>query len=71
MEQKIKPTFQTREYYSRDVIAIRDRWQQFLYVKHAARPLDIYVDSNDNLVMIFDKNETRELYEKYRRYELK
>lgn len=71
MEQKIKPTFQTREYCSRDVIAIRDRWQQFLYIKHSARPLDIYVDSNDNLVMIFDKNETRELYEKYRRYELK
>ena len=71
MEPKVKPAFQTREYHSRDVIAIRDRWQQFLYVKNNAYPLDMYVDSKDNLVMIFDKSETRELYEKYRRYELK
>lgn len=71
MEQKVRPTFQTREYFPKDCVAIRDRYQQFLYVKHNARPIDMFVDSMDNLVMIFDKKETKELYEQYRRYELK
>ena len=71
MEPKVKPSFQTREYDPKDCIAIRDSWQQFLYIKHCAKPVDLFVDTQDNLVMIFDKKETKELYEKYRRYELK
>jgi hypothetical protein len=41
----------------------------FLYVKHGAYPRDIYVIEND-MVMVFDKESTRELYEKWRRHEL-
>lgn len=70
-DRKIKPAFQTRPYYIRDTVAIKDRYQSFLFIKHGASPVDLYVDCNDNLVMVFMKSETKELYEKYRRYELK
>lgn len=67
----IKPCFQTRPYKVKDSIFVKDRYQSFLYVKHGAKPLDLFVDTAENLVMVFDKKETRELYEKYRKYELK
>ena len=66
----IKPSFQTRSYKPSEVCRIRDRYQQYLYIKHKARPLDLYVDSEDNLVMLFSKDETRELYDAYRKYQL-
>lgn len=66
----IKPNFQTRPYRPSEVCRIKDRRQSFLYMKHGVNPVDLYVDSDDNLVMIFFKNETKELYEKWRRYEL-
>lgn len=71
MSDLIKPNFQTRPYRSDEVCRIRDRWQSFLYVKHGAKPVDMYVDSEDNLVMLFMKNETKELYDAYRKYQLK
>lgn len=71
MEKMIKPAFQTRDYHAGEVIAIRDRYQQYLYTKNSFYPIDMYV-ANDNLVMIYPKNELgKELYEKYRKYELK
>lgn len=71
-ETLIKPAFSTKEYKTSEVVAVKDRWQSFLYVKHGHYPVDMYVDTKDNLVMIFPKNERgRELYEKYRKYELK
>jgi len=72
MKNVIKPAFQTREYHTNEVVAVKDRYQSYLYVKHGFYPIDMYVDSSDNLVMIFPKNERgKELYEKYRKYELK
>lgn len=71
MAELVKPNFYTRDYDPNKCVAIRDRWQSFLYIKHGAKPVDIYVSSNEDLVMIFDRKETKELYEKYRRYELK
>jgi len=70
-DEYIKPTFQTKRYKSNEVVRCFDRYQQFLYVKHNAYPVDMYVDSRENLVMVFDKKETKDLYEKYRKYELK
>lgn len=68
----VTPTFQTRRYAPEDVVAIRDRWQQYLYIKNGAYPIDMYVSySDENLVMVFDKQETQHLYQAYRRYELK
>lgn len=66
----IKPSFQTKPYRPNEVCRIKDRRQSFLYMKHGANPVDLYVDSDDNLVMIFLKSETKELYDKWRRYEL-
>ena len=72
MSNLVKPAFQTRSYNTRDAVAVKDRYQSYLYVRHGFYPVDMYVDSNDNLVMIFPKNERgKELYEKYRKYELK
>lgn len=70
-DRKIKPAFHTKDYYVKDTIAIRDRYQQYLYIKNNAYPIDIFIDSRDNLVMVFMKAETKDLYEKYRRYELR
>lgn len=66
----IKPSFQTRYYKPSEAVRIVDRYEQFLFIKHGARPLDIY-ESHDNLVMVFSKSETSELYELYRQYKLK
>lgn len=71
MSELVKPAFNTRSYDTNKVVRIADRWQSFLYIKHGAYPVDMYVSTDENLVMVFDKEETRELYEKYRRYELK
>lgn len=72
MENLIKPSFQTRPYKSAEVVRIKDRLQQFLYIKHHAKPVDMYVsDGDNNLIMLFMKSETKELYEKWRARELK
>lgn len=70
MIELAKPTFQTREYDPAKSVRIFDRYQQYLFIKHNAYPIDMYVSSDENLVMVFDKDETKELYKKYRRYEL-
>ena len=72
MEQRIKPAFQLREYSPHEAVRIKDRYEAFLFMKHGAVPVDLYVapDKND-LIFVFLKAETKELYEKYRRYELK
>lgn len=70
MNNLIKPTFDGFGYDPKKSVAVRDRWQQYLYIKNGAKLLDIYVSSDENLVMVFDKMATKELYEKYRRYEL-
>lgn len=71
MEDFIEPAFRTRSYDARNVVRVKDRYQQYLFIKHNAYPIDMYVSIQDNnLIMVFDKTETRELYEKYRRYEL-
>ena len=72
MDNLIKPNFQTRPYKPTEVVRIKDRLQQFLYIKHGAKPVDMYVSSEDDcLIMLFMKSETKELYEKWRMYALK
>lgn len=70
MEQKIKPAFQTQEYYAHEVIRCRDRYQQYVWLRENIYPLDVY-ESRGDVIMIFPKNDkTRELYEKWRKREL-
>ena len=71
MDSLIKPSFQTRPYKTVEVVRIKDRLQQFLYIKHGAKPVDMYVsETENNLIMIFMKSETNELYKKWRGHEL-
>lgn len=71
MKDLIKPAFQTKDYDPKKVIRCRDRYQCYLYLKHGAYPVDMYVSAaTEDLIMVFDKAETHDLYEKYRRYEL-
>jgi hypothetical protein len=70
MEPKIKPAFQTQEYYPQDVVRIKDRYQQFCWLRENVYPLDMY-ESDGDVIMIFPKNEkTRELYRRWRNREL-
>ncbi len=69
-ELLIKPSFQTRYYKPTEVARVVDRYEQFLFIKHGARPVDLY-ESHGDLVMVFVKEETKELYQLYREYKLK
>lgn len=69
MKNFVQPTISGQPYDPADCVRISDRYQMFLYVKHGAYPKDIYVNGND-LVMVFDKNETKDLYERWRRFQL-
>lgn len=63
------------KYSLHDVVRIVNPKQQKLYIKHNAYPVDMYVSkdlySDDEiLVMLFNKEETRELYVKWTNHEL-
>ena len=69
MSEKILPAFQTEFYRISDVARVKDRWQQFLFIKHGAYPVDMYV-SGEDLIMVFKKADTGNLYRAYRNHEL-
>lgn len=69
MSDLIKPAFQTRPYSPHEVVRIRDRYQMYKYISNNVYPCDLYTSGND-LIMVFLKNETKELYEKWRNREL-
>lgn len=63
------------EYSLHDVVRIVDPKQQKLYIKHDAYPVDMYVSrdmysGDEILIMLFNKEETRELYVKWKNHEL-
>lgn len=68
-EELVKPAFHTKTYRTCDVVRIRDRHQSFKYVEAGVYPLDMYVSQGD-LVMIFSKTETKDLFQKWRNREL-
>ena len=71
MEPKVKPDFQMREYLPHEAVRIKDIHQSYLFLKNGARPVDIYpLLDKEGIVFVFLKSETKELYEKYRRFEL-
>lgn len=69
MKDLVRPTISGAPYNPIDCIAIRDRYQSYLYIKHQVYPKDIYV-SNDDLVMVFSKEDTKDLYELWRKHAL-
>lgn len=68
MENIIKSTL-GGFYNPNSMVRIVDRRQQYKYCEHGCYPKDIYA-SNGELVMVFDKNETKGLYDKWRAHEL-
>ena len=63
-------------YSLRDVARIIDQKQQKLYIKHNAYPVDMYttvdeITGEDKLVMLFNRSETKDLYELWKKHELR
>lgn len=72
MENIIKPSLQTRSYKASEVVAVQDMWQLVLYMRNGAKPVDLFISNeSQRLVALFLKSETRDLYEKYRKFELR
>lgn len=69
MGDYIQPTITGDLYNPAKCVAIRDRYQQYQYISRGAYPKDIYTVGHD-LVMVFDKAETRDMYELWRKHEL-
>ena len=64
-----------RKYAVQDVARILNPKQQLLYIKSGLYPLDMYVSidtktNKDILVMLFSKEESYPLYQKWCNYEL-
>lgn len=65
-----------KEYHLSDVVRIVDPKQQKLYVKHEVYPIDMFTTKdlytdNQILVMLFNKEETKDLYIKWKNHELR
>ena len=65
-----------KPYHLKDVVRVVDPKQQKLYIKHDVYPIDMYTTSDvltneDKLVMLFSRQETKELYILWKNRELK
>ena len=69
MERLIRPSFQTRPYKPSEVVRVRDRFQQYKYLLNNVYPVDMY-ESKDDVIMVFLKEDTKELFIKWRNKEL-
>lgn len=71
---KIKSNLQPHDYSAKEVVRIVNPKQYLLYIKNGIYPIDVYttIDDSDQaiLTMIFEKDDTAELYRKWRNYEL-
>ena len=64
------------KYSLHDIVRIVDPQQSKLYVKAGVYPVDMYVTKDlysdkEILVMLFNKEETKELYVKWKNHELR
>lgn len=72
----IKSNLGDFSYNSKDVVRIKNPKQRDLYLMNGIMPKDIYTSIDERtdekiLIYIFEKNDTREAYEKWCNYELK
>ena len=51
----IKPKFRLQEYKITEVIKVIDPKKQKIFIKNGMYPCDIYVNDNDELVMMFER----------------
>lgn len=73
--EKIKTRLKPTDYFYNEVVSIKNPKQYLLYIKNGVYPIDIYtsIDNKTNntiIEMIFIKNETKEVFKKWMRYEL-
>ncbi|MDU1413467.1 MAG: hypothetical protein E6929_11705 [Clostridium sp.] len=52
-----------------ETIAIVNVRQAGMYIKNGVKPIDVYF-GKDRLVFLFNKKDTREVYDKWCKYEL-
>lgn len=72
---KTKSNIKSVDYSIEDVVRIVNIKQQIAYMKAGVYPIDMYVSidtqaDRDIIVMIFLKEDTREVYQKWCNYEL-
>ncbi len=71
----IKTNINARDYKYNEVVRICNVKQQIFYLSSGVYPIDIYTsydDKNDRkiIVMIFEKDKTKELYQKWLNYDV-
>lgn len=71
----IKTNINARDYKYNEVVRICNVKQQIFYLSSSVYPIDIYTsydDKNDRkiIVMIFEKDKTKELYQKWLNYDV-
>ena len=71
----IETNIKSRDYYLNEVNRICNIKQQIFYMDSGVFPIDIYPsydDKNDRkiIVMIFEKEKTKELYKKWKSYDV-
>lgn len=68
-------TLNGQTYTLKQSARVPDRRLQTLYIKHGLRPLDLYTsidpEGRDIIVMLFDRDESAELYQKWIDHTLK
>ena len=52
----VEPNFKTHPYDPAKVIRVRNIEKQKIYIAFGLFPCDIYVDSNGDLIMLFEKS---------------
>ena len=72
---KIKTNLTPRDYTHKEVVRIKNPKQYTLYIKNNVYPIDVYTSiddkSNNNIVvMIFLKEDTTDVYQKWCDYNL-
>lgn len=72
---KIKTNLIVKDYYLREIVRIVNPKQYILYIKNGVYPIDMYTSidektNNNILVMIFSKEDTKEVYKKWCEYNL-
>lgn len=71
----IKTNIKSKDYKQNEVVRICNVKQQIFYMSNQVYPVDIYVsfdEKNDRkiIVMIFEKDKTKELYQKWLNYDV-
>lgn len=71
----IKTNLEGRDYSEKEVVRIYNRDQQTFYINSDVYPIDLYSSYNPKnnkkiIVMIFEKDKTKELYKKWLNYDL-